>query len=221
MFLIISLISVMSSSLYGQESDISQDPYAGDILDRSAEKIRNLKSIQADFELVIEDRKEDMKSTSQGNVLIKQDKYRLVSGESTVYFDGTTMWTYAADINEVVVTEPDNSDDDFLSNPAKIFTWYSRDFKYRYIGEVTLSGRRFHEIDLYPRNLDQPFSRIKVFISQSAQIPEMISSIGKDGIDYTVNLTNIVTDREVADATFVFDPSTHRKVEIIDMRGIK
>ena len=216
-----SLLCLLSLAAHAQTEDAVQDPYAKEILDKSAEKIRSLKSIQADFTLVIEDRKEDARSISEGNILVKQEKYKLISGENTVFFDGTTMWTYASDINEVVVTEPDSSDDDFLSNPAKIFTWYSRDFKYRYVGETTLSGSKYHEIDLYPKNLDQPYSMIKVFINLATQVPEMISSIGKDGVDYTVNLKNISTDKEVADATFVFDPRMYRKVEVIDMRGIK
>ena len=56
--------------------------------------------------------------------------------ESIVYFDGKTMWTYAEDIQEVTITEPDMDDEDFLSNPAKILTWYNRDFKYRYVQKI-------------------------------------------------------------------------------------
>jgi len=70
------------------------------------------------------------------------------------------MWAYASDINEVVITEPDNTNEDFLSNPVKIFTGYNRDFKYLHQGETIVSGVPFHEIDLFPRNLNQPYSRI-------------------------------------------------------------
>ncbi len=204
-----------------QDEDPTQDPYAREILDRSAETIEELKSIQADFELVIEDRKEDIKTKNTGNILIKKDQYRLTSAGNTVFFNGMTMRTYDAAVNEVIITEPDPADEDFLSNPAKIFTWYNRDFKYRFRNEATISGNNFYEIDLYPMNLNQPYSRIKVFINTKTDIPEIISSIGKDGVDYTVNLTNIITNQDVADDNFIFNPSKYRKIEIIDMRGVK
>jgi outer membrane lipoprotein-sorting protein len=204
-----------------QQGEVVQDPAAREILDGVAARVKQMKSIQADFELVIEDRKENTKNKSVGNLLIKQDKYKISTSGSVVYFNGLTMWTHMIDLQEVTITEPDNTDDEFLSNPAKIFTWYNRDFKYRYVREATLNGTKFHEIDLYPINLNQPYSRIKIFVSQKSELPEIISSIGKDGVDYTVNLRNYQLDREISDATFTFDLNKNKKMEVIDMRGVK
>ncbi|MBN2481668.1 MAG: outer membrane lipoprotein carrier protein LolA [Bacteroidales bacterium] len=220
-FIFSLLLLVPLAVCFSQQDDPAQDPYAGEVLDRSAAKINNLKSIEADFKLLIEDRKEDLKNVSTGNILIRQDRYKLTSSGNTVFYDGKTMWTYASDVNEVIITEPDPSGEDFLSNPAKIFTGYGRDFKYRYVGATTMNGIRYHEIDLFPKNLNQPYSRIKLFINSETEIPEIISSIGKDGVDYTVNLTNIITGRDVPDETFIFDPAKYRKVEIVDMRGVR
>ena len=57
---------------------------------------------------------------------------------SIVYFDGKTIWTYTEEFDEVIINEPDSLDDNFISNPAKIFYWYNRDFKYRYVGETLI-----------------------------------------------------------------------------------
>ena len=83
-----------------------------------------------------------------------------------------------------------------------------------------VNGTTCHEIDLFPKNLNQPYSRIKIFINKQSDLPETISSIGKDGVDYTVNLKNIILNREFPDATFIFDPAKHKKVEVVDMRGL-
>jgi outer membrane lipoprotein-sorting protein len=61
---------------------------------------------------------------------------------------------------------------------------------------------------------------VKVFINKDNDLPESISSIGKDGVDYTINLRNLVINQNVSDAEFIFDPSKHRKAEIVDMRGL-
>jgi outer membrane lipoprotein-sorting protein len=207
--------------LFTQQSEIIQDPDARSVLDRASAIAKSTKSIQADFELVIEDRKEKTTNRSTGNLVIKHEKYKINASGSTVFFNGKTMWTFIADNNEVTISEPDNNNNDFLSNPAKIFTLYNRDFKYRYVRETTLKGLKFHEIDLYPNNLNQPYSRIKIFVGFKSELPEIISSIGKDGVDYTVNLGNIQLDKEISDAVFTFDPSRFKKVDVIDMRGVK
>jgi outer membrane lipoprotein-sorting protein len=197
-----------------------QDPEAKVILDRMAEKIKQYQSIQTDFSLIVFDHKEKQKNTSNGTVLIKGDKYKVTSAGTTVYFNGTTMWTYVADDNEVTITEPDNLDDDFLSNPAKVFTFYERDFKYMYRGETTIDSVVMDEIDLFPRNLDQPYSRFKVFIAKNTGQLAIFSAVGKDGVDYSVFLKNMLTNNVFPDAAFTFEPAKYKKINIVDMRGL-
>ena len=195
-----------------------QDPDARKILDIVAEKTKSYKSIQADYELIIDDRKEDIQSDSKGQIIIKKNKYKLESAGSTVYYNGKTMWTYTQDNEEVVVTEPDTLDENFLSNPAKIFYFYNRDFKYRYIGEVMTDKTKMHEIHLFPVNLDQPYSRIKLYIDVNRDILSAISVVGKDGVDYNISLSNYITDKDFDDSIFIFDKSKFKKAEIIDLR---
>ncbi len=195
-----------------------QDPEATKILDFVAEKTKSYKSIQADYELVIDDRKEDIQSDSKGHIIIKKNKYKLESAGSIVYYDGKTMWTYTEENQEVVITEPDTLDENFLSNPAKIFYFYNRDFKYRYVGEVIVDDVRMHEIHLFPVNLDQPYSRIILYINAERDILTYIRIVGKDGIDYNISLSNYVTDKDLDDSIFIFDNSKYKKAEIIDLR---
>jgi outer membrane lipoprotein-sorting protein len=151
---------------------------------------------------------------------MKQEKYKLISEGNTVFFNGTTMWAYVPEHNEVTITEPENNRTDFMSNPSAFFDDYKSEFKYRHVRETKRNGVSCHEIDLFPKNLDQPYSRIKVFVNTASDLPEAIISIGKDGIDYTVNLKNTLLNKDFPDASFAFDPSKHRKVEVVDMRGM-
>ena len=195
-----------------------QDPEARKVLERVADKTKSYKSIEADFELIVVDRKENTQTVSTGHLILKGDMYRIESMGSIVYFDGKTVWTFTEDINEVVISEPDTSDDSFLSNPAKIFYLYNRDFKYRYVGETVINNRKMHEIDLYPRNLDQPYSSFKIFTDKEKDIIASIKIRSKDGIDYIVYVKDYITDKNPDDSIFTFDESKHKKVEIIDLR---
>jgi outer membrane lipoprotein-sorting protein len=207
--------------LVAQQEQVIQDPAAGEILDRIAAKAKQMKSIQADFSILVEDKKENTKNTSTGNLLMKKEKYKISTRGSVVYFNGKTMWTHTIDDHEVIITEPGNNEEDFMSNPSNMFTLYNRDFKYRYIGETTRNGMKFDEIDLYPKNLDQPYSRIRLLVNRNNDMPEVITSYGKDGVNYTITLTNFQPDREISDAVFIFDTTKNKKVEVVDMRGTK
>jgi len=220
-FLFSIFLFVSSLSIIAQQEPVTQDPAAKEILDRIAAKAKQMKSIQADFSVVVEDKKENTKNSSTGNLLMKKEKYKISTRGSVVYFNGKTMWTHTIDDQEVIITEPGNNEEDMMSNPANIFTLYNRDFKYRYVRETTRNGLKMDEIDLYPKNLDQPYSRIRLLVNRNNDMPEVITSYGKDGINYTITLTNFQPDREISDTLFTFDPAKNKKVEVVDMRGTK
>lgn len=219
-YILLLVFACIAPICSGQENTMIQDPAAEKVLDRVALKFKALQSIQSDFELTIQDRMENTKNASSGHVIMKQKKYKLDSQGTTVFFDGITMWTYVTASNEVTITQPKNAQMDYFSNPLGIFSSYKNDFKYKYVKETTWNGVTCHMIDMFPKNLNQPYSRIKVYINTLTDMPEVISSIGKDGIDYTVSLKNSVINENVPDATFTFDATKYHKPEVIDMRGL-
>jgi outer membrane lipoprotein-sorting protein len=195
-----------------------QDPEAKQILDRVSAKTKTYSTIQADFELTIENRREDQKSSSKGLVKIKGNKYYMESMGTKVYFDGTTLYNFMEDINEVTISKPDTSSDDFAENPVVLFDFYNRDFKYRLVGEVKLDAGWMYEIDLFPMNLNQPYSRFKVLVKRDTDELYMIKSVGKDGIDYTAFIRNAIYNQPLSDDIFTFDPKKHKGIEIVDLR---
>jgi outer membrane lipoprotein-sorting protein len=217
---ILSGVLFVVSTFFAFSQETIQDPEAGKILEAVASKFKTLKSIQTDYELLITDRKENKKNSSSGILIMKQQKYKLNSQGNLVFFDGKTLWSYVSSNNEVTVTEPAGNSNDFLSNPSSFFTSYKEDFKYRYVKETSRNGIQCDEIDLFPKNLNQPYSRVKVYINKLTGLPETIISVGKDGVDYSVTLKNTVLNREFPDSTFVFNPARYKKVEVVDMRGL-
>ena len=204
---------ILSGITFGQ-----QDPEAKKILDQVAANTKKYKTIQADFKLSVINRPEKKTSDSEGKIKIKGDKYQMDMLGTKVYYNGKTMWNYNPDVKEVTITEPDKNDSDFMENPAKIFTWYNRDFKYQFIKKFKKNGRNFYEIYLFPKNLNQPYVRFNVIIDADTDQISSITSIGKEGIDYRIELSNIVTDKPLDNSIFEFDPAKHKKVEVIDMR---
>ncbi len=195
-----------------------QDTEAQKILDRASKKLKNYETVEADFSLNIDNKMEDLHSKSTGSIQIKGNKYYMESMGSEVYFDGKTMWSYMEDINEVTITTPSTEEGDFVENPALIFSFYDRDFKYRLIGEANVDNHWCYEIDLYPNNLNQPYSRFKLFIIKENDAIYMVQAISKDAIDYTIFITNSRFNNPIPDSKFTFLPENYPDIEIVDMR---
>ncbi len=202
---------------------IAQDDYeqnvkkAKEILDKVSTKTKSYKTISADFTFSMENLQEDISETNEGTILIKGDKYKVSLMGVDTYYDGKAIYTYMKEAEEVNITEPDPEDEETL-NPATIFTIYETGFKYKYIGEKTENGKTFYEIDLYPENRDKPYSRIKLKILKDDLQLYSLRQVGKDGNNYTVVVKSMKTNIPLDDSIFVFDPSKHPDVDVIDMR---
>ncbi|TRX71305.1 outer membrane lipoprotein carrier protein LolA [Carboxylicivirga sp. M1479] len=187
------------------------------ILDQVSAKTKSYPSIVADFSFTLENLQEEISETYDGDIILKGNKYKVNLMDVDSYFDGKVLYTHMLDAYEVNITIPDLDDEETL-NPATIFTIYEEGYTYNYVAEGSINGKPCHEIDLYPINRDKPFSRIKLLVLKDNLQIYSIRQVGKDGNNYTVIVKNMQTTKQIDDKTFVFDPSAHPDVDVIDMR---
>lgn len=195
-----------------------QDPKAKTILDALSNKTKSYSSIRAQFTIGLENSRDNVKEEFSGSIVMKGEKYKLSAMGSETYFDGKTIWTYLAEVGEVYISSPEDNENSVLGNPSKLFTIYQEDFKFRYIADVTKGGKKLAEIDLYPNDLKQQFSRIKLFIDKDRLQIDSAMVFGKDGNTYVFVVNTFQTNISVKDSDFVFDPTAYKNVEVIDMR---
>jgi outer membrane lipoprotein-sorting protein len=141
------------------------DPKAKTILDKVSAKNKAYKTIKAEFAIILENKKENIKDSKKGFIWIKGNKYKVDLSASTIFFDGKTQWTYMKESNEVNISDPDPKDDNTL-NPAKIFTIYESGYKIRFIKEKFEKNRAIYEIELYPKDLKKDFTKINLKIDK-------------------------------------------------------
>jgi outer membrane lipoprotein-sorting protein len=214
-FIIIALfLSVILAipGAYGQG-----DGAAAKILDEFMEKTLKAPSVSIDFTIIMSSLKDEVIDEFDGHLTLKGEKYKLNIMETESWFDGRSIYTYMPDINEVMISDPDE-DGGILSNPAQLFSGYEEQFRYRLVGETTREGARLYEIDLHPIERDHDFHTVKLFIKRDDSFLHSAVIAGKDGNRYTFLVNSYDNTRQLPDSFFVFNESDHPGVEVIDMR---
>lgn len=211
--LLITILFWGSNLIFAQE-----DPEAKKILDKLSEKTKSHKVIKSDFEVIFKSTKDNMQNTSKGTITMKGEMYRLNFMDSEAFFDGKTLWNYIPEVNEVNISEPELNDDDLLNNPKQLFTVYENDYKYQLIKTMTDGNINYALVDLYPNNLDEEYSRIRLQINTNEYFLSSATIFGKDGSNYSIKISNYKTNLELDDSYFIFDKNKYKDIEVVDLR---
>lgn len=196
-----------------------KDPAAQVYLDKVAEKSKSGEALSVQFEYSVKDLADDGMNFSQsGKAILSGNKYKIIMDDSEIYFDGSTLYNYIPAAKEVTVSKPDPAYDDvFLSNPSRIFTLYTEDFKYRLLREFNEGGNKLVEIDLFPEDLEQSYSRIRLHINTQTNEIVRAKLFEKMGGRYSIEFEDYNILTKFDENSFRFDTSKHSNVNVIDM----
>jgi len=192
---------------------------AREILEKVSAKTKSYTTVKIKFKYIMDNRAENMKDTTKGTIYLKGDKFKLFFKGNEIFSDGTTMWTHQVDAGEITINDVDTEDEGAL-NPANILTIYEKGFKYRYLGEIKIGSKMYYQVDLYPENpKEKSYSIIKLKIDKANSQLSSVKMVGKDGIDYIIDLVQFKPNVKVVDSMFSFDKTKYPSdIEINDMR---
>ena len=208
--LLASLLFVLHS--FGQD-----DPKSKAIVDQLIAKNKTYKSFDADFtsRLVNAASKLDLKQ--EGNIKVKDRKFRVALLDNIVINDGTALYTYSKKTNEVSISDPKDMDETL--DPANLFNVYEKGFKSQYVGASTEDGVAVETIKLFPLDPSKKaFHTVILTVDKAKMEPRKVVMKYKDGNEVTYILKNFKPNAEMVDALFTFDKSKYPGVEVNDMR---
>jgi chaperone LolA len=193
----------------------SSDPDAKKILDAVSAKFKSFKSVQAKFQLKIENASGKNIGSKSGTVSMKGTKYRISVPGQDIYSDGSTVWTYEKSSNEVTISKIDPGANSIT--PQKLFTnFYDKDFLYKLNGLVKINNKNMQEIELTPTDKTKPFHKVLIYIDKSTIYTTKVFE--KTGNRYTYSINSMKTNGEIADTSFEFDAKKYPGVEVVDLR---
>merc|ERR1711916_329853 len=108
------------------------------IIDAMSEKYKLIPAFKANFSYKIESSEDDLSENVSGNIVVKQNKYKIDLGNQVVFNNEKTVWVYLEEVNEVTITDYE-PDPESLS-PTEVPNMYKEGFKYRFLEEKKLDG---------------------------------------------------------------------------------
>jgi outer membrane lipoprotein carrier protein len=193
------------------------DPEAKKLLDAVSAKFKALKTVEAAFTIKSENAAGKTLGAKKGVVRMKGSKYKINMGNNQIFCDGKNVWNYSKSVNEVAITQFDNSS--ATLTPQKMFTnFYDKDFLYKKNGDKTIDGKVATEIELTPKDKNKPFFKVYIYVSAAESLITSTKVLMKTGNKDTYTFSGIKQNPAVADAEFLFSAAKFPGVEINDLR---
>lgn len=210
------ILTALSALLLSYSVQAQTDAKAQTILQAASKKMAALKSLKANFSLALKGAKTAAGSKKSGTFLLKGQKYRVSMPNQEIISDGRTVWTYLKGVNEVQVTNQGAGDQ--AMSPAKLFTnFYDKEYKYRYVGSRTVSGKPCDIVEMVPVNKARQFSKIELAIDKNSTVAGG-TVYEKNGNQYLYEVSGFQANAAIADNQFTFDAKSHPGVEVVDLR---
>jgi outer membrane lipoprotein-sorting protein len=205
----ILLLSLLTLTLSAQK-----DPDALQILTDFSRKATEAPSVTIDFRLTTSDSKAGDVTTMSGSAIISGDKYKLELDDYNIWTDGSNVWNYLPDVNEVTITETDPDDDSFMTRPSLLFRLYEEGYKIRLVEQTANEW----VIDLYPEEITSDLIRIRLKIGKTRYDLNSAEYKTKDGITMTLIADKYDLTYKPGTDFFTFNPADYKGIDVIDMR---
>lgn len=194
-----------------------QDEKAKAILDKVSKKTKAYKTISIEFDLTISGEGVSEPITEKGKAYLSGDKYKVELDDQDIYCDGVTLTTHLKEDEECYTSSVAENEEEGVVSPTEILTIWEDGYKYKYIKETTFNGIPVHHINIFPK--DPASSKyfaiiLKIDIAKNEVVSALIK--GKDGVNMRYTLTKFEHDKDLPDATFVFDRAKHPNVDCYD-----
>ncbi|MGS2738519.1 LolA family protein [Sinomicrobium sp. M5D2P17] len=197
---IVIVIALMMFGLgYAQSSDKAKT-----LLDEVYKKVKSYDNIYVDFKYVLENKAENIKQETRGDVTIKGEKYLFNYLGATKIFDGSKVVTIIPENEEVVIESPDVEDENTIT-PSKMLTFYRQGYNYNWDILQNVRGRQIQYIKLIPIDTEAEAKEILLGVdAQTKHIYNLIQT-GQNDTKTTITVNSFKTDQPLSGNLFKFN----------------
>lgn len=181
---------------------------AASTLDGVAAKLRKSPSLAASFSLSVPGQ-----SAATGTLTLSGDKFVMRSPKMSIWYDGTTQWTYMASDNEVSIDTPTARELQQV-NPLIILN----NFRQNFTAKTLKSTATTATIQLTAKNSKDDIRQATVTVNTKTQLPQEISLKLASGQTASIRISSITVGKSLPITTFRYQKSIFPKAYINDLR---
>ena len=210
----ILLTIALIPAIFAQDAE-KGDKKSREILDKVSQKTESYKSFKAEFTYKMQNKEAGIDESKDGVLIVSGDKYNLKIAGQEIICDGTTVWTYIEDAEEVQVNSVEDNDETIT--PNNLFSSYQKDYKSKFVRETFQYGTDVYVIDMTPLE-GKNFSKVRIIIDKDKLEILDFTIFDNSGSSYSYVINKFIPNVEVSDSGFTFNPADYPDVEVVDMR---
>ncbi len=192
-------------------SIIMQAQSADDFLKQAIEKNKSYNDISVIFNYQMINNSAGIYENINGYASMKGDSYIMNVDGQEMICDGTTLWTYLVDDEEVMISEVT---DDSNTSPIAIIDSFSQNITASFV-ESDNPDIKIIEVK---ENEGDTFETVRLYFDIKDLNIKKVHIIVGDGNEFIYEITDFKTNQNLPDSMFTFDETMHPNVEVIDMR---
>ena len=183
---------------------------AKDILSVLVDQMKSHQNVEMIFSYRISPEGNDEGETEKGHAWLQGEAYKIEMADQQTISDGTTIWSYLIDDEEVMVSNASEGTD---NTPLKLLTSLDES----YAATLTnINAQGIATIEL--ANPKGQYKRVMLRIDTKKHELNRADIYMEDGSKTTIDVEDMKYDQSLDDKFFTFDEKTHPNVDVIDMR---
>jgi len=171
------------------------------LLDKVSIKISSYKNIFFDFTYSLNNKEEQIKQETIGNITVSGDKYKLSYLGTIQLFDGKKTYTIVPENEEITISNTDNENENNI-NPAKLLSFYKSGYNYSLDIKQKYLNKTIQFIKLMPIEKNSELNYLLLGIDINSKDIFRLIEIGKNKTITTLTIKNQKTNLKLEESFF-------------------
>lgn len=174
------------------------------------DQIKSHKNVEMSFSYQISPDGRTLGESQKGHAWLQGEAYKIEMADQQTISDGTTIWSYLIDDEEVMISNASEGTD---NTPLKLLT--SLDESYA-ATLTSIDGNGVAMIEL--ANPNGQYKRVTLKIDTKKSELKSADIYMEDGSKVVITVEEMKFDQDLDDKFFTFNKAKHPNVDVIDMR---
>ncbi len=171
------------------------------LLDEVSIKISSYKNIFFDFTYSLNNKEEQIKQETIGNITVSGDKYKLSYLGAIQLFDGKKTYTIVPENEEITISNTDNENENNI-NPAKLLSFYKSGYNYSLDIKQKYLNKTIQFIKLMPIEKNSELNYLLLGMDINSKDIFRLIEIGKNKTITTLTIKNQKTNLKLEESFF-------------------